>query len=249
VSEQKDRSNRPNMKKNIFIFIGIVLLFTACKKDDPVPMPQGIFTADSVMGNMPVRFFTKDGENRDPAIIDKVLNEYDNYIPDSWDISFTSVELQDGQIRIHNSFIEYTFMNEMIKYDYIRNGELLFLEMQDSITITASYSDYYVQLFNTLNVYPLPEFKEEFIAAETGFYTVSKYKDKRYVEIIDENTLRMHFTKFLYVVNYTKPAYQVFWILPVELNNYFKETGYPAIKKEDAILVKEFEVEYRKNSQ
>jgi hypothetical protein len=159
-----------------------------------------------------------------------------------------TVEQPDGQIRLHDSFIEYTFMNELITYDYIRNDELLFLEMQDSITIAASYSDYFIQLFNALNVYPLPEFKEDYRVMEdgTGFYIVSKYKDKRYVEIIDENTLRMHFTRHLYVVNFTKPDYQGFWILPIELNNYFKETGYPAIKEDDAVLVKEFEVEYRK---
>jgi hypothetical protein len=88
--------------------------------------------------------------------------------------------------------------------------QMLFLEMQDTITVSASYSDYYIQLFNTLNVYPLPEFKEEYRTMETGYYTVSKYKDKRYIEIIDEHTLRMHYARYLYVENYTKDAYQTF---------------------------------------
>ena len=50
-------------------------------------------------------------------------------------------------------------------------------------------------------------------------------------------------------MNYTQSAYQAFWILPVEVNNYFKETGYPAIKEDDAVLVKEFEIEYRKDEE
>lgn len=234
------------MKKFCSLLPGIAFFFAGCEKEDPIPLPQGTFTAASITVNLPVRGFTKDGEIINPTAISKILNDYDNYIPESWDLSFTAVDLPDGQIRIQDSFVEYTFMNELLKYDYTRNDELLFLEMQDSITITASYSDYYIQLFNALNIYPLPEFREYYVPTPTGFYAVSKYKDKRYLKIIDENTLRMHFTRHLYVVNYTS-TYQTFWILPVELNNYFRETGYPAIKEDDAVLVKEFEIEYRKD--
>jgi hypothetical protein len=38
---------------------------------------------------------------------------------------------------------------------------------------------------------------------------------------------------------YTEPENQTFWILPVEFNNYFRETGYAAIKEVMAVLVKE----------
>ncbi len=237
------------MKKTILIFLSVAFVFTACDKDDSVPMPEGTFMATSITENAPARGFTKDGEITSTSTINRILDDYDNYISGSLDVSFTSVDVPEGQIRHHDSFVEYTFMNELLKYDYTRNDELLFLEMQDSITITASYSDYYIQLFNALNVYSLPDFREYYVPTQTGFYAVSKYKDKRYIEIIDENTLSMHFTRYLYVVNYTQSAYQAFWILPVEVNNYFKETGYPAIKEDDAVLVKEFEIEYRKNEE
>ncbi|MDD4192606.1 MAG: hypothetical protein PHI28_14830 [Mangrovibacterium sp.] len=232
------------MKKPCSLLSGIAFFFAGCEKEGPIPLPQGTFTATSITENLPIHGFTKNGAIAGSKTINRILDDYDNYIPESWDLSFTSVEIPEGQIRIQDSFIEYTFMSELLKYDYTRNDDLLFLEMQDSITITASYSDYYIQLFNTLNVYPLPEFSEYYVPTPTGFYAVSRYKDKRYIEIIDENTLRMHFTRHLYVVNYTT-TYQTFWILPVELNNYFRETGYAAIKEGDAVLVKEFEIEYR----
>lgn len=234
------------MKRTILIFLSIAFVFTACEKDDPIPMPEGTFTATSITENLPVRGFTRDGAIVSPQTINRILDDYDNYTPESLEISFVSVEVPEEQISVHGSFIEYTFMNELLKYDYTRNDEFLFLEMQDSVTVTASYSDYYIQLFNALDVYPLPEFREYYVHTPTGFYTVSRYKDKRYIEIIDENTLRMHFVRYLYAENYAEPENQTFWILPVELNNYFEEPGHTAIKEDDAVLVKEFEVEYRK---
>jgi hypothetical protein len=234
------------MKKFYSLLLCVAFFFAACEKDDSIPMQEGTFKATSITENLPVRGFTKQGEITSTATINRILDDYANYIPESWDLSFTAVDLPDGQIRIQDSFVEYTFMNELLQYDYTRNDEFLFLEMQDSVTVTASYSDYYIQLFNALNVYPLPTFKEYNVPTPTGFYIVSKYKDKRYIEIIDENTLRMHFVRYLYGENYTEPENQTFWILPVELNNYFRENGYPAIKEDDAVLVKEFEIEYRK---
>jgi hypothetical protein len=234
------------MKKFYSLLLCVAFFFAACEKDDPIPMPEGTFTATSITENLPVRGFTKQGEITSTATINRILEDYDNYIPESWDISFTSVELPDGQIRLQDSFAEYTLMNELLKYDYTRNDEFLFLEMQDSITVDANYLDYFIQLSNSLNVYPLPEFRKYNIPMQTGFDMVIRYKDKRYVEIIDENTLRMHFARYLCAENYAEPENQTFWILPVEFNNYFKETGYPAIREGDAVLVKEFEIEYRK---
>ena len=237
------------MKKTSLLLFGIMLLLAACDKDDPVPLPQGTFTTTSITEDLPVRAFTSSSEITSTATIDQILSEYDNYIPDSWEIpSFTEVELNDDMI-LYPSYIESTLGNETVKYNYTMDRDMLLLEMQDTIEADPGFSDYFIQLFNGLNVYPLPEFKEEYRTTADGFHVVSKYKDKRYIEIIDENTIRMHFARYLYVVNYTMPAYQTFWTSPIELNNYFNETGYPVIKEDDAILVKEFEIEYRKAGQ
>jgi hypothetical protein len=72
-------------------------------------MPEGTFTATSITENAPTRGFTKDGEIINPTAISKILNDYDNYIPDSWDITCTPVDLPGGQIRVQDSFIEYPF--------------------------------------------------------------------------------------------------------------------------------------------
>lgn len=238
------------MEKTSLLLFGIMLLLAACDKDDPVPLPQGAFTATSITEDLPVRAFVKDGKITNTTTISQLLIDYDNYILASWEVpSFTEVELDDDVIRIYPSYIESTLGNETVKYNYMMDRQMLLLEMQDTIEADPGFSDYFIQLFNGLNVYPLPEFKEEYRTTAGGFHVISKYKDKRYIEIIDENTIRRHFARYLYVVNYTMPDYQTFWTLPIELNNYFNETGYPVINEDDTVLVKEFEIEYRKTGQ
>jgi hypothetical protein len=53
--------------------------------------------------------------------------------------------------------------------------------------------------------------------------------------------------KYLYAENHVEHENQTFRILPVGLNNYFREASYATIKEGDAVLIKEFEVEYRKD--
>lgn len=151
------------MKKTSLLLFGIMLLLAACDKDDPVPLPQGAFTATSFTEDLPLRAFTSSGEIKSTATIDRLLSDYDNYILDSWEIpSFTEVELNDDMTRIYPSYIESTLENETVKYNYTMDRDMLLLEMQDTITVSASYSDYYVQLFNAMNVYPLPKFKKKY---------------------------------------------------------------------------------------
>ncbi len=236
-----------NKMKKILLCIFPLILFT-CKKEEPTLVPQGNYYTTTIIENSPIRGFNKNGEIKDINIINQILSDYNDYVPSSWGgaETFTNVDFYDDTIVIFPSYAKIKAFNEIFTYDYILNDHLISLESQDTIRLAVKYSDYQKQLFNALSIYSLPSYEEEFVPTTTGYTTITKYLDKKYIHIIDEKTIRVPFTRYLYRIDFTTGTYIHFWILQRQLNNSFNDDGYGIIDEDDVILVKEYEVEYKK---
>ena len=115
-------------------------------------------------------------------------------------------------------------------------------------TISASFgpSDYQLKLYNTIFLYSIPSYKDEIHASTNGYYILKKFVDKKFFKIIDQNTIRIPYIRYLYAQELSYRPNENFWVFPTTLNNAFNDKGYNSINTNDIILIKEFEIEYKK---
>jgi len=229
------------MKK--FLFYALLLASVACRKeDDEVLLSQGNFYATAVIVESPIRGFSRNGEIEAAEVI-RIIAERGEYMPD-WRKAFVEVEFHRDTIQIFSSYAKMNIFGLALPYDYTINDRLISLEAQDTVKATFAFSEYQVQFFNKLNQYPLPKFEQEFVTTVGGFYTLTKFLDKRYIHVVDENTIQVPCVRYWNLV-YNLDVTSGWWN-PRQFNNRFKESGVGIINEKDTLLVKEFQIEYKR---
>lgn len=236
--------------RNFLPSIFLLFLFACEEKEDTTPSlsPLGDYYSVSIIEDSPIRCFTKDGE-----ILD--ITEVNNYLA-SYNEVYSSIFQEDTS----NAFTDVKFYNDTIsifpthayfadtkqKYDYTIKDNLLSCESQEFITFLLTISDYQKRLLSSSTIYPIPDFIEIPTPAASGINYTTHYIDKKYVHIVDNNTLRVPFARYIHGIYYSPQNYSGFGVLPVQLNNSLNDKGYGEIAENGVLLVKEYEVEYKR---
>lgn len=230
-------------KYGFFIFM---LLIICCEKDKFQDIPKGAFLLTNIIQTSPIRCFTKSGEIIDSITINQILSEYNNYVPNSWGGSqlFTEIDFVEDSFIIYSTYAESNILGDIHKYDFGKIQNTYSLESQDTIVIDMYFSEEQIQIFKNFSLYPIPNYLYKIVPTRTGFKTILKFKDIKYFVVIDKNTVRFHYTRYLLMNHYNTEYNKYFWLLPITLNNALNKNGYTILKDDAALLIKEFELEY-----
>ena len=227
------------LKKAIF-YILLLGLF-ACKKEslNPVSAWFGTYSAISVIDDSPIRVFFNNGELTSKKATSFLARHGGIPTPES-----LSIETPNDSIVINEKSAQMNFSGRPEIYNYTFGEDLIILESQDSLhSSTYAFRDNQRFFYSSLCQYPLPESKNVTIPATHGFTTTSLFIDERYVEEVNDSTLRVPYVLFFNLVN--DPQARDHWY-PTLFNNRLNDKGYNVISTNDTLLVREFQVIYAK---
>ena len=233
--------------KKILIYL-LLLPLLACEEEDSMIELYGNFYSTSVIEDSPIRVFSIHGEVLKSRTVSRMLSAYNNETSlGDYNASakFTKVSLTNDTINITGENATMKLSGTNTPYNFTINGNIMSVESKDTITdIHNFYEEDKQNELKKLGIYQAPDYEveEKMIPWTTGFYKIYqiKYFDKKYIHIVNENTIRVPYVRFLFKRG---DGFQIF---PVEINNCFNEDNFGYIADRDTILIKEYEVEYQK---
>lgn len=239
------------MRKILAFILLFSLLFSSCKEETEQMQFVGTYVSNKVIDNSTIRLFNNNGEIKDPLLINRLLKNYNSFLVSVSNLTgeiFTKPTfLVSDSIIISLSSIRMKGYGLNLNYKYLYENDFLKLTSEDSISLLNSFIDnYQTQLNNSITRFQTPTFNIYHLPLSTGYASMIKFLDKRYIKPVDSKIISVPYVRILCLSDYENSGAENFNAIPSEINNILSIKDYSIIGENRAILVKEYEVEYKK---
>lgn len=239
------------MRKILTFIFTFSLLVSSCNEETEQMQFVGTYVASTTIDNTTVRMFNNVGEINDPILKNRIIRNYNTFLGSvsslTSDILTKPTFPTSDSIVINLSSISMKGFGTQLNYKYIYENDFLKLTSEDSISTISFFDNKQSIFFSSITRFEIPTFRAYPIPLSTGFNFMAKFLDRRYIKIVDNNTIRVPYMRILNVSEYERNGAENFNVFPSEINNIFSINDYSLIGENRAILVKEYEVEYKKD--